>query len=53
MKKEFKYPKSLENSNSLVAKYLTKDIFNQLKNRETKNGFTLQNMINSVIDNPD
>lgn len=47
------YPKGLETSNSLLAKYLTKDIFNELKDKKTSNGFTLSQAINSGVQNPD
>jgi len=47
------YPTQLKNSNSLLAKYLTPEIFEQLKNRVTSNGFTLQQAINSGVKNLD
>ncbi len=53
MNSNFKYPSELKDSNSLMAKYLTKELFEELKNRVTPNGFTLQNVINSGIQNID
>ena len=47
------YPKSLKDSKSLMAKYLTKEIFNELKDKTTPNGFTLHQAINSGVENPD
>jgi len=47
------YPKSLEGSKSLLAKYLTPEMFQELKDKKTKNGFTLSNAINSGVKNPD
>ena len=47
------FPKGLEKSSSLMAKYLTPEIFNELKEKKTNNGFSLQDTIQSGIDNPD
>jgi len=47
------YPKFNKNNTSLLAKYLTKAIFEQLKPLETATGFTLAQAIKSGIDNPD
>ncbi|MCD6433864.1 MAG: arginine kinase [Sulfurimonas sp.] len=47
------YPLSLKKSKSLLAKYLTQEVFNELKNRTTINGFTLKSAINSGVENPD
>ncbi|MFT5836484.1 MAG: arginine kinase [Sulfurimonas sp.] len=47
------YPKSLEGSQSLLAKYLTKEVFQELKDKVTSNGFTLSQAINSGVQNPD
>jgi len=47
------YPTELENSKSLLAKYLTKEVFETLKDRVTSNGYTLQQAINSGVQNPD
>ena len=49
----FSYPKELEASKSLLAKYLTKEVFEQLKEKSTSNGFTLKDAINSGVQNPD
>ncbi|HIE46097.1 MAG TPA: arginine kinase [Flavobacteriaceae bacterium] len=48
-----KFPIVLKNSKSLLAKYLTKEIFEQLKDKSTQNGFTLNNVIKSGIKNLD
>jgi len=48
-----KYPEFTQKHKSLMAKYLTKEVFEELKDLKTKNGFTLQNAIQSGIDNPD
>jgi creatine kinase/arginine kinase len=47
------YPKQLENSKSLLAKYLTPEVFDILKDKTTKNGFTLTQAINSGVKNLD
>jgi creatine kinase/arginine kinase len=47
------YPKNLTNSSSLMAKYLTPEVFELLKDKKTKHGTTLQNIIQSGVDNPD
>ena len=38
---------------SLMSKYLTKEVFDKLKDAKTENNFVLQNAINSGIENPD
>ncbi len=43
----------LKDSKSLLSKYLTKKVFEELKNRTTKDGFKLENIINSGLENPD
>ena len=53
MEKITQYPKSLEGSKSLLAKYLTKEVFEELKDKVTSNGFTLTQAINSGVQNPD
>jgi len=53
MSKEYLFPKSLKDSNSLLAKYLTPEIFNELKDKTTANGFTLKDAINSGVLNPE
>ena len=47
------YPNFTSEYKSLMAKYLTKDIFNELKELKTANGYTLFDAINSGIKNPD
>ncbi len=47
------FPKELENSKSLLAKYLTKEVFEILKDKTTSNGYTLAQAINSGVKNPD
>ena len=37
----------------LLKKYLTEDVYNDLRNKKTKSGFTLQNLINSGLENVD
>lgn len=47
------YPNSLEGSKSLLAKHLTKELFEELKDKVTSSGFTLSQAINSGVQNPD
>jgi len=47
------YPNFTKEHKSLMSKYLTKDIFNALKNTKTANGFTIEDVINSGVKNPD
>ncbi len=47
------YPTQLAGSSSLLAKYLTKDIFDKLCDKTTANGYTLAHAINSGVQNPD
>lgn len=47
------YPHFTSEYKSLMAKYLTKDIFNELKELKTANGYTLFDAINSGMKNPD
>ncbi len=47
------YPRELLKSDSLLAKHLSEAIFEQLKNLQTTNGFTLKNVINSGLKNLD
>jgi len=47
------YPKELNGSKSLLAKYLTLEVFEELKDKKTPNGFTLAQAINSGVQNPD
>jgi len=47
------YPEFTPKHKSLMAKYLTKEVFEELKVKSTQNGFTIQNVINSGVQNPD
>jgi len=48
-----KYPNFPKDCKSMLCKYLTKDVFELLKDRKTSNGFTLQDVINSGVVNID
>ncbi len=48
-----KYPEFTQEHKSLMAKYLTKEVFEELKDLKTQNGFTLEKAIKSGLDNPD
>lgn len=48
-----KYPNFTELHKSLMAKFLTKEIFEELKNLKTSSGFTINDAINSGVENPD
>ena len=43
----------IENSNSMVANFLTKEIYEELKDKQTSNGVKLDNIINSAKENLD
>lgn len=47
------YPQFTTEHKSLMAKYLTKEVFEELKDTKTQNGFTIENIINSGVKNPD
>ncbi|MCP4970488.1 MAG: arginine kinase [Arcobacter sp.] len=47
------YPSFTQKHKSLMRKYLTNDIFKKLKTKITKNGFTIEQAINSGVKNPD
>jgi len=47
------YPHFPKTCHSLLCKYLTRDIFNALKDKKTANGFTLMQAIHSGVVNPD
>jgi len=47
------YPEFPEACKSLLCTYLTPEVFALLKERETANGFTLEQAINSGVKNPD
>lgn len=47
------YPKFTKEHQSLMSKYLTKEVFDKLKGLSSKNNFSLQNIINSGVLNPE
>lgn len=47
------FPNFNQDCSSLLRKYLTKDLFNRLKDRKTSNGFTLDQAIRSGVLNQD
>jgi len=47
------YPQFSQEHKSLMAKYLTREVFEELKELKTSNGFTLEKAIKSGLDNPD
>ena len=47
------YPCFTEEHKSLMSKYLTQDIFDKLKDLKTSNNFTVSDLINSGVKNPD
>jgi len=47
------YPNFTNEHKSLMAKYCTKEIFEQYKNKKTKNNFSFIDAIKSGIENPD
>jgi creatine kinase/arginine kinase len=53
MKQKNKFPVFPKDCKSLLCKYLTRDIFEELKDRKTSSGFTLQDVINSGVVNID
>jgi len=48
-----KYPQFTQEHKSLMSKYLTKEVFEELQDKKTINGFTIENIINSGVKNPD
>jgi len=48
-----KFPTQLKDSNSLLAKHLTKEVFEQLKDKKTSNAYTLNDVIKSGVKNLD
>lgn len=48
---ENNYP-DLSKHNNHMAKVLTEDVYNVLKNKVTPNGFTLDQCIQTGVDNP-
>ncbi|MEE8588645.1 MAG: phosphagen kinase [Sulfurimonadaceae bacterium] len=53
MKKIDAFPTFPQECKSLLCKHLSKEVFEALKERETGNGFTLQQAINSGVENLD
>ncbi|MEA2047280.1 MAG: phosphagen kinase [Campylobacterota bacterium] len=47
------YPKFSDDCTSLLSKYLTPEVFESLKDKVTSNGFTLEQAINSGVQNLD
>jgi creatine kinase/arginine kinase len=47
------YPNLPKECNSLLCKYLTPEIFEQLKDKQTSNGFSLEQAIRSGVENLD
>ena len=48
-----KYPQFTKEHKSLMAKYFTKDLFEELKDLKTSNNFTILDAVNSGVQNPD
>lgn len=53
MNKQHSYPTFPKDCKSLLSKYLTKDVFEELKDKKTKNSFTLEKAIASGVENFD
>ena len=53
MKKTDEFPTFPEGCKSQLCKHLSQEVFDTLKDKETANGFTLQQAINSGVKNPD
>ncbi len=47
------YPQFPNDCHSLLCKYLTPEVFEQLKDKRTRYGFTLEQAIRSGVENPD
>ncbi len=47
------FPKLPSNCTSMLCKHLSKEMFENLKSKQTANGFTLKNAINSGVENID
>lgn len=47
------YPKFTTEHKSLMVKYFTKELFEELKSKKTANGFTILDVVNSGVENPD
>jgi creatine kinase/arginine kinase len=48
-----KYPTLTQEHKSLMAKYLTPEVFEILKDKKTASGFTILDVVNSGVKNPD
>ena len=53
MNKDNKYPEFPSDCKSLLSKYLTKEVFEELKDKKTSSGFTLKTAIASGVQNSD
>ena len=53
MKKTFLFPSFPNDCTSLLSKYLSKEVFEELKDKKTMAGFTLEQAINSGLENSD
>lgn len=53
MNQKNKFPNFPNDCRSLLCKYLTKELFEELKDKKTSNGFTLTQAINSGVENID
>ena len=53
MNDDFQFPDFSKDCQSLLSQHLTEEVFHELKNRSTANGFTLEKMIRSGIENQD
>jgi len=53
MSQDNKFPSLPSNCTSMLCKHLTKEVFEALKDKKTNNGFTLQDAINSGVENID
>lgn len=53
MKNLNELPTFANGCHSLLSKHLTKTVFAELKDKQTRNGFDLQQVINSGLKNPD
>ena len=47
------YPNLTPEHKSLMAKYLTKELYAELKDKKTSNGFTIDDVVKSGVENPD
>ena len=53
MPDEIRFPVPPEKCHSLLKKHLTKELFDNLKEKKTSNGVTLADIIRSGVENPD